>query len=374
MGLLDYYRQFDDIDQEQVNRELRARRARERELALAEVPVVDLSNTEWPDFPHSEIMNAAIYAARGRVNNYPDRHASRIRKLLAERHAVEPEQIVVGNGAAELLQTTALVLLSPGDELVTPWPSYPLYPLMAQRAGARPVAVDLQGGRADVEALLAAVDERTRVVALCNPNDPTGTYLPAESVGALASSLPEHVHVLVDEAYIEFQSIEPRDSVLRLIDAFPRLLVFRTFSKVYGLSGLRAGYAVGSSSAASLLASIAPALGLNVLTQAGITYAVEMGDAEIDRRRELVVEQRGRILRELHELPVDAPESEANFVWLHAAGFTGAQLTARLEEARVLVAPGGPLGADDHVRASIRGPVATSRLLNGLREATGANA
>src|ERR671939_38483 len=107
MGLLDYYRQFDDIDQESVNRVLRERRRRERELALAEVPTLDLSSTEWPDLPHSEIMNAAIYAARGRVNNYPDRHASRIRRLLAKRHDVDAEQIVVGNGAAELLQTTA---------------------------------------------------------------------------------------------------------------------------------------------------------------------------------------------------------------------------------------------------------------------------
>src|SRR5436309_2152550 len=176
MGLLDYYRQFDDIDQEEVNRALRARRARERALALAEVPVVDLSSTEWPDFPHSEIMNAAIYAARGSVNSYPDRHAAGVRRLLAERHGIAAEQVVVGNGAAELLQSTAHVLLDSGDELVTPWPSYPLYPLMAQRAGARPVAVDLAAGQADLDALRAAVTDRTRAVVLCNPNDPTGTY------------------------------------------------------------------------------------------------------------------------------------------------------------------------------------------------------
>src|ERR687886_631041 len=309
MGLLDYYRQFDDIDEEEVNRELRARRARERALALAEVPVVDLSSTEWPDFPHSEIMNAAIYAARGRVNSYPDRHAAGIRRLLSERHGVEPEQVVVGNGAAELLQATSLVLLGPGDELVTPWPSYPLYPLMAQRAGARPVAVDLSAaGGADTDALLAAVTDQTRAVVLCNPNDPTGTYLPAEQVAALARELPEHVHLLIDEAYVEFQDVEARDAVLRLVDAFPRIVVFRTFSKVYGLSGLRAGYAVASPADASLLASIAPTLGINVLTQAGITYALEMGDGEIDRRRDLVVEQRTRLLDELHELPVDAPD------------------------------------------------------------------
>jgi histidinol-phosphate aminotransferase len=371
LGLLDYYRQFDDIDQESVNRVLRARRRRERELALAEVPTIDLSNTEWPDFPHSEIMNAAIYAARGRVNSYPDRHAAGVRRLLAERHGIAPEQVVVGNGAAELLQSTALVLLDAGDELVTPWPSYPLYPLMAQRAGARPIAVDLAAGQADLDAMRRAVTDRTRAVVLCNPNDPTGTYATAEEIAGFARSLPEHVHLLVDEAYVEFQDVEPRDSVLRLVEAFQRLLVFRTFSKIYGLSGLRAGYAVGSPTAASLLASIAPALGINVLTQAGITYALEMGDREIDRRRDLVVEQRTRLLRELHDLPVDAPDSEANFVWLHASGLTGAQLAARMEEARVLVAPGGPLGADDCVRASIRGEAATNRLLRALREATG---
>src|SRR2546425_1136631 len=111
----------------------------------------------------------------------------------------------------------------------------------------------------------------------------------------------------------------------------------------------------------------------NVLTQAGVTYAVEMGAREIERRRELVVSQRTRVLRELHVLPVDAPESEANFVWLRAAGLTGAQLAAGMEQARVIVAPGGPLGADDHARASIRGTAATDRLLRAIREATGSD-
>ncbi len=301
MGLLDYYRQFDDVDQEEVNRELRARRAREKALALQEVPTLDLSSTEWPDFPNSEIMNAAIYAARGRVNGYPDRHATQIRRELAEKHAVEPEQIVMGNGSAELIQAAALVLVHRGDELVTPWPSYPLYPLMTQRAGGRPVAVDLAGGRADLDAVRAAVTDATRVVVLCNPNDPTGTYLTADEVGGLASTLPDHVHLLVDEAYVDFQDVEPRDSVLRLVDAFPRMLVFRTFSKIYGLSGLRAGYAVGSRASGELLASIAPALGVNVLTQAGICYALQMGERDIDKRRDLVVEQRRRVLDELHD-------------------------------------------------------------------------
>src|SRR3954462_6750611 len=170
MGLLDYYRQFEDVDERELNEQRRERRHREREMALQKVPELDLSGTEWPDFPNSEVVNASIYTARGRVNGYPDRHATRVRATLAERLEVEPERIVLGNGAAELLQAAAMALLSRGDELAMPWPSYPLYPLMAARAGAKPVAVD------GLDELAGAVTERTRAIAICNPNDPTGEY------------------------------------------------------------------------------------------------------------------------------------------------------------------------------------------------------
>lgn len=369
MGLLDYYRQFEDMTEEEVNRGLRERRAREKALALEEVPVCDLSRTEWPDFPNAEVVNASIFAARGGVNGYPDRNAAAPRRMLAERHGVQPEQIVVGNGAAELLQSAALHLLGDGDELITPWPSYPLYPLMASRAGARPVPVPLSGGRADPNALRAAVGERTRVVALCNPNDPTGTYLGSEALGTFFAALPERVYVLLDEAYIQFQDDEAEDAALRLVDAFPRLLVFRTFSKIYGLSGLRAGYAVGGPASTPLLEAIGPVLGVNALTQAGIVQALKIGDVEVDRRRHMVAEHRGRLLAALHDLPVDAPATQANFAWLRAAGLSGAELAARLERAGVLVAPGGPLGDEDHVRAAIRGAAATDRLVSALHGA-----
>jgi histidinol-phosphate aminotransferase len=115
MGLLDYYRQFEEVSEEEINRELRERRRREHALALERVELLDLAGTEWPDFPNAEVVNASIFAARGRVNGYPDRHATRLRRALARRHGVEPEQIVVGNGAAELLQTAAHSLLAPGD-------------------------------------------------------------------------------------------------------------------------------------------------------------------------------------------------------------------------------------------------------------------
>jgi histidinol-phosphate aminotransferase len=372
MGLLDYYRQFEDMTEEEVNRGLRERRAQEKALALEQVPVCDLSRTEWPDFPDAEVVNASIYAARGGVNGYPDRDATRVREMLAARHEVDPTRLVIGNGATELLQGAALQLLAAGDELATPWPSYPLYPLMAQRAGARPVAVDLPGsGRVDPDALLAALTERTRLLVICNPNDPTGTYLESSALERLLEQLPDDVHLLVDEAYVQFVDREAGDAVLRLTDRFPRLLVFRTFSKVYGLSGLRAGYAVGSEEAAPLLASLAPVLGVNALTQAAVVHALKIGDPEIERRRRLVIEQRRRVFRALHDMPVDAPDSQANFAWISAAGLTGAELAARLERKSVLVAPGGPLGDDEHARVAIRGPAATERLLHALRDAFG---
>ncbi len=371
MGLLDYYRQFEDMDESEVNRELRARRAREKAVALERVPVLDLSGTEWPESPNADVVSASVYQARGRLNGYPDHYATRVRRALAERHYIRGEQIVFGNGAADLIKTAAYLLLSEDTELVVPWPSHILFPSIAARAGARTVEVELADGAADTEALLAAVTPRTRVVALCNPNDPTGGYIDSARVADLAARLPEHVHLFLDEAYIHFQEIEEEDACLKLVELFPRLLVFRTFSKAYGLSGLRAGYVIGSPAATSLTASLAPMLGVNVLTQAAVLQALKSGDRDLARRRTLVIEQRARIYEGLAALPVEATPSQANFVWLRAEDMGGDELARRLEQSRVRVAPGAQLGDERYVRAAVRDEHATDRLLWALREVLG---
>jgi histidinol-phosphate aminotransferase len=363
VGFRDYYRQFEDIDEAALNLERRARRREEKRLALERLPDLDLSGTEWPELPHSEIVNAAIARARGLVNRYPDRHAAGVRRLLAERHGVEPEQIVLGNGAAELLQSATLALLSEGAELVTPWPSYPLYPLLAAHAGATPVFAENGLGS-------QAMGERTRVMVICNPNDPTGAYLTSADLRALLESLPEHVHLLLDEALVQFQDVEEVDACLRLVDSFPRLLVVRTFSKIYGLSGLRAGYAVGSNP--ELLAAVAPALGVNALTQAALEHALRHGDAEVERRRRLVARERARLTEGLRGLGADVSDSQANFVWVAARRLSGDDLALALRRQGVIVAPGGPLGADDHVRVGILGEAATDRVLRAYANAVGA--
>jgi histidinol-phosphate aminotransferase len=331
--------------------------------AALERYVFDLSTTEWEGSPDHEVVNAAVFAARGSVNAYPDHAAARVRELLAARHAVEPQQIVLGNGAGDLLQTAALTLLSEGDELVTPWPSYPLYPLMARRARARPVPVALNDGRVETETLLDSINGRTRVLVICNPNDPTGTYLGSPLLAELLSRLPEHVCVLLDEAVVHFQDREDEDACLRLVEAFPRLVVFRSFSNAYGLSGLRAGYAVGSPEAAPLLDSLAPVLGVNALTQAAVECALQRGDAELARRREMVIAQRRRLDDALSELILEAPPSEAHFVWMRASGMSSLQLAAAFQRAGVVVFPGSVLGEADHVRVSLKSALATDRLL-----------
>jgi histidinol-phosphate aminotransferase len=367
MGLLDYYRQFDDMSETEVTERLLRKRDEERAKALAHIPTLDLSGTEWPEFPNAEVMNASIFVARGRINGYPDRHAEKLRRSLAARHRVDPERIVVGNGAAELLQAAAYALLAGGGELIAPWPSYPLYPLMAARAGGHPVAVDMTDDRVDPERTLASIRRHTRALVICNPNDPTGTYVTADDLAHMLGQVPDHVHVLLDEAFVQFQDVEDEDACLRLTDAFPRLTVFRTFSKAYGLSGLRIGYAVGSRDSTDILARIAPVLGVNALSQAAAEYAIGIADREIDQRRRLVAEQRELLAAELPALGVVAAPSQANFVWMKVDGISGAELARRLERERVLVAPGGPLGADDHVRAAVRGPNEASRLLLALR-------
>jgi histidinol-phosphate aminotransferase len=345
-----------------------------RSSAELERFVFDLSTTEWPEMPGGDVVNAAVFAARGAVHKYPDYRAETVRRLLAERHGLRADQFVLGNGAGDLLQTAALTLLSPEDELVTPWPSYPLYPVMARRAGARPVPVALDAGQVDPDAVLAAVNERTRIVVICNPNDPTGTYLRSEVLAELLSALPERAYLLLDEALIHFQDREHEDACLRLVEEFPRLVVFRSFSNAYGLSGLRAGYAVGSPEATHLLEALAPVLGVNAVSQATVEYALKQGDPQLARRREMVISLRSRVNDALARLTLEAPGSETHFVWMRVIGMTSLQLAAAFQRAGVIVFPGSVLGDADHVRVSLKSAPATDRLLAVLPEFADATA
>jgi histidinol-phosphate aminotransferase len=373
MGLLDYYRQFAGMSEEEIGAQLREQAEERRRRALARIDVLDLSRTTWHELPHPDVVNAVTFAARGALNIAPDPTAEELRRELGRRNGVEPGRVAAGHGAAQLLSAAAQALLGPGDELLTPWPSYGLYPVMAQRAGAR--ATPVPGGH-DAERLLAAVTPATRVIALCNPNDPTGERLTSDALRTLLDALPEHVSLLLDEALADFATAEAgggpgASASLALLDDHPRLLIFRTFSKAYGLAGLRAGYALGGPGSEQLLARIAPELGIGLPVQVGALEALRRCDGQLVQRRAAVAAERERLLEALHDLPLDARPSEANVLWLRPTGLSGAELALRLERSGVRVMSGASVGDEHHVRVTVQSPAATDRLLEALRTALG---
>ena len=207
MGLLDYYKQFEAMTEEEVNAGLREEAAERKRKALTRVETLDLSHTTWPELPHPRIVNAITYVARRGLHRYPHLRGSELRIELAARHGVEPSQLILGNGAAELLSSATRAVMEPGQQLLTTWPSYPLYPLMARRAHGQ--AVPVSGG---VDALLeaAAREPNVRVVAVASPNDPTGELLSTVELARLLDGLPGDVAVLLDEALVEFADAQPR--------------------------------------------------------------------------------------------------------------------------------------------------------------------
>ena len=357
-----HYRQFQEMTQEEISADLRDKAGERRRRALARVEPIDLSATTWPEYPPPAVVNAITYAARRGLHRYLDRHASALRSELAHRHGVAVERVVVGDGAAQLLAAAAQALLEPLDELVTPWPSYGLYPAMARRARGHAVPVPGFGA----EAVLRAVNDRTRLVALCNPNDPTGELIGVAELRRLLEALPERVVVLLDEALRDFVDAEERDAAIALTGEFPRLIGFRTFSKAWGLAGLRVGYAVGGPGAEPLLEQLEPELGVNELGQAGALEALRHADGVVAGRAATVAAERARLVDALRALEVEVAPSQANVLWLRAAGTDGAELARRLERRGVIVAAGGPLGDAERVRAAVQRREACDRLLRAL--------
>ena len=362
-----HYRQYEGMTEEEVSADLRAKAEERKQQALARVEPLDLSATTWPEYPPSTVVNAITYAARRGLHRYLDRHATALRSELAHYLGVAEERLVVGDGAAQLLGAAAQALLEPLDELVTPWPSYGLYPAIAHRARGRAVPVPGFGA----QAVLRAVNERTRLVALCNPNDPTGELVSVDALRSLLEALPERVVVLLDEALRDFVDAEERDAALALVEEFPRLLAFRTFSKAWGLAGLRVGYAVGGPGAEPLLEQLEPELGLNELAQAGALEALRHAGGVVAGRAAMVAAERARLTGAVRELGLQVTPSQANVLWLRAEGASGGELARRLERHGIIVAPGGPLGDDARVRVSIQRPEAGDRLLRALELSAG---
>src|SRR5215210_3102181 len=215
----------------------------------SEGPVAKLASNESPYPPIPAVIEAVTKALSG-VNRYPDPTNAALRRKLADRTGVPAQRIAIGNGSCDILLAAGDALLEPGAELVYAWPSFSVYPHLAAASGARAIEVPVDAAhRHDLEAMRREITVATRLAIVCNPNNPTATALPLEEIAAFVADVPRHVCVLLDEAYCEFNILQDPDESITLLKKHPNLVLLRTFSKVYGLSGLRVGFALCGSEA-----------------------------------------------------------------------------------------------------------------------------
>jgi len=277
--------------------------------------IAQLASNELP-YPPLPSVVAAINDTVRELHRYPDMYGSELIKAISKRHRIEPEQIALGCGSIEVLRQAVIVVLEPGDELVCAKPSFPEYSILASLLGAKTVEVSLGPlGSHDVEAMLNIVGDRTRVIIVCTPNNPTSTITPTSSIQWLLDNLSHEVLVVIDEAYQEFVNSYESQSAISLVELYPNLLVLRTFSKAFGLAGLRVGYGVGSTKLVEKLGLARIPFSVNSLAQIAAVASLHAVKDIDDRVREIVAE-RDRMMEVLlaNQVPV-YPKPQGNFLW-----------------------------------------------------------
>ena len=322
--------------------------------------IVKLGSNEGPWGPLPAAA-AAIIEQVGGLNRYPDGSFHTLRSVIAERYGARPEQVVLGNGADSILINLSLALLEPGDEVVHPWPSFITYPISVRKVGAVPVGVPLDSDyRHDLDAMLAAVTERTRLVYICNPNNPTGTYVDRARLAAFIGALPDHVLCVLDEAYHEYVTAADYADGIRefVVDPGGRgnVMVLRTMSKIYGLAGLRIGWGVGPAPVVRSIDTVRGPFEMNALANAA---AIASFAAEHELQERVVANEAGRAALEaaLREVGLTPISGVANFVCVPLPeGLTGRMVSDRLELEGVIVRPLDGFGMPDAFRITVGTP------------------
>jgi histidinol-phosphate aminotransferase len=324
----------------------------QRELGLERV--IKLASNEGPFGPFPAALEALDRTARD-LNRYPDGGVYRLHEALAGRHDVALEELSVGAGADGCIDMLSQAILDPGDKVVCGWPSFPSYVIYARKQGAEATLVPLSEHRYDLSALLDAIDERTKLVYICQPNNPTGTMNTVDELDAYFERVPGHVLTVVDQAYFEYiDRPDYPDAVERYLKAGRRVAVLRTFSKIYGLAGLRVGYAVAPPSVCAAMAKVRRPFDLT--TQAQVAAIASIGDdKEIARRR--AVNTSGLVLLEsvLTEHGLEPVPSVGNFLYVET-GADANELFDRLLHEGVIVRPLAGFGSPTAIRISVGTP------------------
>jgi histidinol-phosphate aminotransferase len=314
-------------------------------------PLVKMSSNESPHRPHPAVAEAIAAAARD-ANRYPDPSGRAFREKLAETHGVPAEQIVLGNGSCEILLAGAQVLLEPGAELVHAWPSFSMYPHLAAMTGATAVAVPLTADhRHDFDAMLAAITPQTRMVLVCNPNNPSATFVDHGAVRGFVDAVPGDVCVLIDEAYIEFVEGAERDALLPLVRERDNVVITRTFAKIYGLAGLRVGYGFAPEPFKRAIDLVRQPFSVNLVAQAAAIEALRHPDDVVERVQSTLAERQW-VETELREAGFATADTETNFSWIDLGGLDEDASVEALAREGIIVRAGKALGAPGFIRAS----------------------
>jgi histidinol-phosphate aminotransferase len=329
-----------------------------------------LASNESCFAPLPEVVQAA-QSVLGGTHRYPDPSYAQLREALSERYGVPSGRIALGNGSCDILLAAGEALLEPGAEVVYAWPAFSVYPHLAATSGARAVAVPLDAeDRHDLDAIAEEITVATRLVLVCNPNNPTSTALPLDRVEAFLSRVPGHVCVILDEAYVEFSLRigDPYASV-ELLRRHPNLVLLRTFSKVYGLAGLRVGYALcGSEDFRIAVDQVRQPFYLGVAAQAAAIESLRHQD-EVERRVAHTIAARMAMEEEIRELGVWVAESDANFVWVRLPERTVERdVLDGLAARGVFVRAGTALGREGALRVTVGTPAENDRFVAALGE------
>ncbi len=323
--------------------------------------VAPLASNESHHPPLPKVLDAITRAA-GTVNRYPDMASGGLRDRLAEANGVSVEEVAVGPGSVGVLAQLIAAVCDAGDEVLFAWRSFEAYPILCQIAGANPVRVPLTADeRHDLPRMAAAVTPRTRAVLLCSPNNPTGTALALDELAAFLEIVPSSVLVVLDEAYREYLGAE-LDTVA-LYREYPNLCLLRTFSKAYGLAGLRVGYAIASPAVAEGLRRTQLPFSVSSVAQAAALAALDSA-ADVAERVATVTTERPRLEAAIRALGWELPEGSANFLWLRADDQLRNRLVAAFDRAGILVRG----YAGDGVRITIADPASNDRVLAVLAE------
>ena len=311
-------------------------------------------------------VSAAIREATENVNRYPDNGYLELRDHLAKHVDFPPEYIAAGCGSVSLCQQLVQITCSVGDEVVYGWRSFEIYPLQVRLSGATPVQVPLTDHTYDLDAMAAAITDKTRLVFVCNPNNPTSTVVDPGALTRFVEAVPSDILIAIDEAYVEYIRDGMLPDSLGLVRRYPNVVVLRTFSKAYGLAGLRVGYAVGDPEIMIALGKAYVPFSVTSISQAAAIASLAAAD-ELLTRTDAVVAERIRVSAELREAGYPLPPSQANFVWLPLPGRT-ADFVARAADAGVIVRPYG----DDGVRVTVGAPHENDAFLTFARKWIGA--